>query len=110
MSTASNRASKLLKAAKSALEILAEQENSRGFPNVVASKLRAAIQEYERLDAAAPELLEALIALTTNKHLNLGDLVYYIREQELEGCDGQSVKAWSAAVTNAQNAIAKATK
>lgn len=61
MSTASNRASKLLEAAKSALEILEEQENSRGFPNVVASKLRAAIQESERLVAAAPELLEALL-------------------------------------------------
>ncbi len=63
-----------------------------------------------KLIAAVPELLEALIALTTNKHLSLGDLVYHIRDRELEGWEGPSVKAWSDAVTKAENAIAKATK
>lgn len=61
------------------------------------------------LIAAAPELLEALRALMTNKHLDLGDLVYTVREREGEGWEGHSVKAWSDAVTAARAAIAKAT-
>ena len=60
------------------------------------------------LIAAAPELLEALKALTTNPHVNIGDLVYRVRESEGEGWDGPQVKAWSDAVQAATAAIAKA--
>lgn len=63
-----------------------------------------------KLIAAAPDLLAALVALTTNKHLSLGDLVYTIRERELEGWEGPSVVAWSEAVTAAKAAIKKATE
>lgn len=60
------------------------------------------------LIAAAPDLLEVLKALTTNPHVNLGDLVYKIRDSECDGWDGPQVKAWSDAVQAAAAAIAKA--
>jgi glutathione S-transferase len=61
-----------------------------------------------RLIAAAPDLLEALIGLSTNPRLNLGDLIYQIRERELEGWDGPAVTAWAEAVEKAKAAIKKA--
>ena len=60
------------------------------------------------LIAAAPDLLAAMKALTSNQHLNLGDLAYTIRDRELKGWDGPAVKAWSEAVQLAAAAIAKA--
>jgi hypothetical protein len=57
---------------------------------------------------AAPDLLEALKALMTNPHVNLGDLIYKVRDSEGEGWDGPQVKAWSDAVQAATAAIAKA--
>jgi hypothetical protein len=60
-----------------------------------------------RLIAAAPDLYEALIGLLTNPYINLGDLVYQIRERELKGWDGPAVTAWSDAVTAAKAAIKK---
>lgn len=62
-----------------------------------------------RLIAAAPDLLAALIALTTNPHIDLGDLVYKVRESEGEGWDGPCVHAWSGAIAIAKSAIASAT-
>jgi hypothetical protein len=61
-----------------------------------------------RLIAAAPDLLAALEALSSNPHLYLGDLVYAVREKEGEGWDGPAVTAWSEAVMAAKAAIAKA--
>lgn len=70
---------------------------------------KSAINSHDAaLIAAAPELFEALSALLSNKHINLGDLVYAIREREGEGWDGPSVTAWSNAVDAARKAIAKA--
>ena len=37
----------------------------------------------------------ALRGLMTNPHINLGDLVYDVREREGKGWDGPDVKAWS---------------
>ena len=54
------------------------------------------------------ELLSALEALLSNPYLNLGDLVYQVREREGEGWDGPAVTAWSDAVMAAKAAIAKA--
>lgn len=60
------------------------------------------------LIAAAPELLAALECLFSNPYISLGDLVYHIRERELQGWDGPAVTAWGNAVTAAKAAIAKA--
>lgn len=51
----------------------------------------------------ATELAAALRALMTHPHIDLGDLVYDVREREGRGWDGPAVIAWSAAVTNARN-------
>lgn len=59
-----------------------------------------AIEENARLRAA-------LVALTTNPHLNLGDLVYTVREREELGWEGPAVKAWSDAVQAADAALRK---
>jgi hypothetical protein len=48
------------------------------------------------------ELEDVLRALLTNPHLDLGDLVYDVREREGEGWDGPSVNAWGNAVTKAK--------
>ena len=74
--------------------------NGRRHPNVTEANTR--------LVAAAPDLLDALEALLSNPVLNLGDLVYYVREREGEDWDGPAVKAWGDAVQAAKAAIAKA--
>lgn len=71
--------------------------------------LEARTAANARLIAAAPDLLAALIALTTNPHVDLGDLVYKVRESEGEGWDGPAVSAWSDGVIAARAAIARAT-
>lgn len=63
-----------------------------------------------KLIAAAPELLDALILLSTNKHFNLSDAIYSVRESEGDGWEGESVKAWSNAVDKVRLAIEKAIK
>lgn len=62
----------------------------------------------ERLNSAAPDLLAALKALTSNPHISLGDLVYTVRDREGKGWDGPAVTAWGDAVQQAEAAIAKA--
>lgn len=54
---------------------------------------------------AHAELLAALRGLFSNKHLDLGDCVYRVRERELEGWEGASVKQWSDAVTAAKELL-----
>ena len=76
--------------------------------DVTDPETRQPSEANAQLIAAAPELLEALKALTTNPHINLGDLVYKVRDSEGEGWDGPQVKAWSDAVQAAEAAIAKA--
>lgn len=63
---------------------------------------------YCPLHAAAPEMLAALKAITSNPYLHLGDLVYNIRDRELKGWEGPAVKAWSDAVMKVNAAILKA--
>ncbi len=61
-----------------------------------------------RLIAAAPDLLAALEAVSSNPHLDLGSLVYKVRDSEGEGWDGPAVTQWSNAVQAVKAAIAKA--
>lgn len=42
-----------------------------------------------------------LRALFSNDHLDLGDLVYYVRDREGLGWDGPAVKSWGVAVAEA---------
>lgn len=81
-----------------------------GFPMLTAEEHASRDAERQaRLAAREPrrekQLEETLRALTTNPHLNLGDLVYQVRERELLGWDGPAVKAWSDAVTKAQELL-----
>jgi hypothetical protein len=82
--------------------------NANGCPIMTGSDIRIAYEADGRLIAAAPELLEALKALTSNPHVDLGGLVYQVRESEGEGWDGPQVTNWSNAVQSAIAAIAKA--
>lgn len=61
-----------------------------------------------RLIATAPDMLAALEAITSNPHLDLGDLVYQVRERECQGWEGDAVRQWSEAVTSVKEAIRKA--
>jgi hypothetical protein len=61
-----------------------------------------------RLIAAAPDMLAALEAITSNPHIYLGDLVYKVREEECQGWEGDAVRQWSEAVTAVSEAIKKA--
>ena len=74
----------------------------------VATRLSGISEANARLAAAAPELLEALKALLFHPHVNLGDLVYAVRDREGLGWTGRSVTAWNQAVLQAKAAIAKA--
>ena len=60
------------------------------------------------LIAAAPDLLEALKAISSNPCLTLDDLIYQVREVEGEGWEGPAVTAWSNACVAVKKAIAKA--
>lgn len=54
-------------------------------------------------NAEIERLRSIIFKLTNNAHLNLGDLVYQVRDREGLGWDGPSVKSWSDAVTAAEN-------
>lgn len=107
---------KLLKFADDERYVVTNQDGHEGFYREIATVSFGYSEPAEteqhanaRLIAAAPEMLEALLAITSNKHMNLGDLVYYVRERECQGWEGRSVKAWSDAVMKVTAAIAKAT-
>lgn len=63
--------------------------------------------ELESLRTANKELVEALKAITSNKHLHLPDLVYQIRDSEGEGWEGQWVTHWSDTLKKIDNLITK---
>lgn len=60
------------------------------------------------LIAAAPLMYEALKGLMENPKIDLGDLVYIVKERECEGWDGPNVVAWSNAVQLARAALQSA--
>lgn len=71
------------------------------------------LESHDRWNERAPnplvtELAEALDALFTNDHIDLGDQIYAVRDSECKGWDGPSVKAWSLALDKAVAALAKA--
>ena len=53
------------------------------------------------------QAIEIIRALTGNAHINLGDLVYNVREREGLGWEGPSVVGWGAAVKAAEDFLAQ---
>lgn len=53
------------------------------------------------------EALAVLRELLSNPHIDLGDLVYEVREREGLGWEGPSVKAWGSAVARAKAIVAR---
>lgn len=80
-----------------------DRETSGLIPTYVHYKTPE--NEVERLRSRVEELERILKGLTTNPHLDLGDLVYDIREREGEGWDGPAVAMWSNAVMAANVAL-----
>jgi hypothetical protein len=66
------------------------------------------VAEIVDLRKQRDDLLGAAKAIATSKHVNLGDLVYQVREREGSGWDGPEVKKWSDAVQAFNAAIARA--
>lgn len=85
-------------------------DNSSQLVSLVYGRDKDEQNANAKLIAAAPELFDALIAISSNDHLDLGDMIYDVRENEGEGWDGPSVKAWSDAVAKVRAAIQKATE
>ena len=64
------------------------------------------VDAIKELESERDALRAALTGLMTNPHMDLGDLVYNVREREQNGWEGPSVTAWSNAVTAAKAALA----
>jgi hypothetical protein len=47
----------------------------------------------------------AVAGLLSNKHINLGDMIYHVREVEGLGWEGPSVTAWNHAVQEAERVL-----
>lgn len=75
-----------------------DQYNIPAIEHVVALKEKEVHAQYV-------PLVEALEGLFSNKHLNLEDAVYQVKERELQGWDGASVHQWIKAVKAAQEAL-----
>lgn len=73
-----------------------------------ATFIAHARQDIPALLAERAELIEVLRGLLWNEHVDLGDLVYQVRDREMLGWDGPSVKAWSDAVAKARAILARA--
>lgn len=73
--------------------------------NIAADKADRLATALAASEARVIELQRAVHELFSNPHLDLGDLVYKVRESEGEGWDGPAVKAWSAAVANAKKLL-----
>ncbi len=56
------------------------------------------MHELRELRATVDRLRGLLLAIATNKHHDLSDAIYSVREREGEGWDGPAVKAWGEAV------------
>lgn len=58
--------------------------------------------------AVLSELVRVIDAINDNEHIDLGDLIYNVREREGKGWDGPSVHAWGQAVTDLKIVLANA--
>jgi len=94
----------------SSIDINTAVNNPAGLSNV-ASMNAGLDAEYAlslaRMFAAAPDMLAALEAISSNPHCDLGSLVYKVRDSELEGWDGPAVTAWGNAVEAVTAVLAK---
>ena len=67
------------------------------------ARLRA---ELAARDAECARLREALVGITSNPYITLGNLAYDVREREGKGWDGPAVKTWCEAVKSVNEALA----
>lgn len=81
-------------------ELIAERDK-------LANIVRSHEAQIVRMAAERAGLIEAAKAIKANPHVDLGDLVYQVREREGEGWDGASVKQWSDAVQAFDAALAR---
>lgn len=82
------------------MSCMEEDETEKMMVEVVANAelIVTAVNNFDKMK-------EALTALLTNKHVDLGDLVYKVRDSEGKGWEGPSVVAWGKAVVNAKQLL-----
>lgn len=72
---------------------------------ISASDFEQMCDEMKRLREQNEERVAALVAISTNPHINLGDLVYAVRDAEGLGWEGPAVAAWGEACEAVKAAI-----
>lgn len=85
--------------------LTSEEHAARAAAAKARHEARAAEDVVDATFDPVSDLKDTLRALLTNPHLNLGDLVYQVREREGLGWEGPAVTAWSAAVNKAQELV-----
>lgn len=75
--------------------------------NAEVERRRAAERNAAAAIRERDEAIQCLRALFENRHIDLGDQVYEVREREGLGWDGPSVTAWSEAVTAGRHLLAR---
>lgn len=80
------------------------------IPTLIPAIATPALEAPKAVEAAKAEdsdLLAACEAILSHPNINLGDLIYDVREREGKGWDGPNVEAWAKAVMALKAAVAK---
>lgn len=78
-----------------------EEEKRHSFANGSTETISAIKPVFDKM-------LAALKAVSSNEHVDLGDLVYYVKDRELKGWEGPAVTQWSKTVELVKEAIKEA--